>query len=436
MSLLNGVVKGAVYQVKAAKLLIEEDPIKNSVKCRCLYCGDIDTYKVSMLSNGEVHVCKNCQGNLKIGKTYGETMKLNEFVVAQGKVGAKMRCESCNKLFIHSMDLVKSKGYHCPVCGLSKVKDGADKVKKSQSNKTEGDFPKIKPRQKKKAENQDILVGNITSVQTAELRDLSTYKKKGDFIEVDRFMRRSKTGASVQPMVKAQCVKCGQITQFRESQFNEKSKCEKCNKLKDGNKNILNNINWIGYTKNNMEIIGVIKDTDGVLKAKTKCLICESENVIPLVSFIYEKEIICNNCADAKLNMICPLCKKPHINITPRNLYRIREETTYIACDNKRDRVPLTEIAMQHEMQVKLDTIRKRYKGYTLEQRFEGRGEIASILKFEEGYTGTDEQEYHTCMCLEHNKMMVLTDNEIMQYKHEYCAETRMIPYNPKKRPK
>lgn len=428
MSILNGVVKGAVYQVKAAKLLIEENPVKNSVKCRCLYCGDIDTYKVSMLTNSEVHVCKKCQGNLKIGKIYGETIKLNEFVVLQGRVGAKLRCESCNRMFIHDVNLVKSKDYHCPICSPNKQKEFKD-------------TPKIKPKQQKVIENKrkeksSTLVGNIISAQIDEAKDFSCYKKKGDFIEVGKYTRRSKTGMSVQPMIKAQCVKCGQITQFKENNFNENSKCEKCDKLKESNKNILNNINWIGYTKNNMEVIEVVKDTDGVLKVKTKCLICESENVMPLVSFIYEKEIVCNNCADAKLNMICPLCKKPHISITPRNLYRVREETTYLACNNKKDKVPLTEIAMQHEMQVKLDTIRKKYKGYTLEQRFEGRGEIATILKFKEGYIGTNGEEYNTCMCLEHNKMMVLNDNEIMQYKHEYCADTRMIPYNPKKRPK
>lgn len=432
MSILNGVVKGAVYQVKAAKLLIVEDPVKNSVKCKCLYCGDVDTYKVSMLTNSEVHVCKNCQGNLKIGKIYGETIKLNEFVVIQGKVGAKLRCEKCDKMFIHDVNIVKSKDYHCPICISNK---------QVQSVKEDINVSKIKSKQpkleeKKKKEKEDVLVGNIISAQIDEVRDFSSYKKKGDFIEVGKYSRRSKTGMSVQPMVKAQCVKCGQITQFKESQFNENSKCEKCDKLKDSNKNILNNINWIGYIKNNMEVIGVIKDTDGVLKAKIKCLICESESIIPLVSFIYEKEIVCNNCADAKLNMICPLCKKPHINITPRNLYKIREETTYLACNNKKDKVALTEVAMQHEMQVKLDSIRKRYKGYTLEQRFEGRGEIATILKFKEGYIGTNGEEYNTCMCLEHNKMMVLNDNEIMQYKHEYCADTRMIPYNPKKRPK
>ena len=48
---------GQYYRNDCTNLLIMSEPNKNSIQCKCMLCGDVDTYKVSDLKNGTIIGC-------------------------------------------------------------------------------------------------------------------------------------------------------------------------------------------------------------------------------------------------------------------------------------------------------------------------------------------------------------------------------------------
>lgn len=409
---------GTQYNNEEARLIAISEPIKNSIKCKCSICGAEESYKLSDLKEGKVTACKSCKQGIEIGDTIGG-MTVVKHVIACNKFGIQLRCTKCNKLFLHDVATIKSKGYQCPLCKRAE----AQAKKESQL--------KIKPKEtfRKEATKKNLL-GNIASFDREPVLDLSKYRVVGDFIFTGKVMRASATGVSVRELLKGQCMHCGSNTIESENYFSKNEyKCQKCNKINNDRRNIIENTNWVGYVRHNIEIVKTKKNSSGVLMADTKCLACGHEMTIPVVTIISEPELTCIKCGDTPITVECPLCHKNHIKTTLRRLYEKRDSKTMTLCGS--NTVPYSEIALQHETATRLENIRKRYKGYTLEERIPGHDETPAIFKFKENYTGTDGNVYHTCMCEVHNKLMVLTDDEIRSYKHEYCADTRMMPYNP-----
>lgn len=409
---------GTPYNIGGARLVVVREPLKNSIRCKCLICGAEDNYKLSDLKEHKVTACKNCKQDIEVGDTIGG-MTVVKHMVTYNKFGIQMRCNKCNKLFLHDVATIKSKGYRCPACKKAEI----------QSNRESQ--PKIKSKEAfKKEATKKNLVGKIASFDKEPILDLSKYRVVGDFIFTGKVLRTSTTGASVRELLKGQCIHCGGNTIESENYFSKNEyKCKKCNKINSERRNIIENTNWVGYVRHNIEIVKTKKNSNGVLMADTRCLACGHEMTIPVVTIISEPELLCIKCGDTPITVECPLCHKNHIKTVLRRLYERRDPNLVIVCGG--NSVPYSEVTLQHETATRLENIRKRYKGYTLEERIPGHDETPSIFKFKESYTGTDNNVYHTCMCEVHNKLMVLTDDEISNYKHEYCADTRMMPYNP-----
>ena len=409
---------GQYYRNDCTNLLIMSEPNKNSIQCKCMLCGDVDTYKVSDLKNGTIIGCKKCKQGVNIGDTFG-SLTITKFVIRNNAFGAYAKCNKCGKTFAHTINQIKSKGYDCPCCGKKQT------VKKDVPKKIVAKTDK----QVKKS-----LVGYVSNFDSEPELNLSKYTVMGDFIFVGTRAKRSATGAKVTFLERGECRYCGATTVDSKANFSKNEyKCKKCNIINSDKRNIIYNTNWVGYVRHNIEIVKTKKSSDGVLMADTRCLACGHEMTIPVVTVVNEPELTCLKCGDTPVKMICPICKKPHIKSTLRKLYEQREDQLKYMCTTTNETVPASEIVMQHEITTRLDNIRKRYKGYTLKERVPGRDGSPDIFKFEEHYTGTDGEIYHTCMCSVHNKLMVLTDDEIANYKHEFCAEARMIPYKPKK---
>lgn len=417
---------GSSYDIEAAHLVIIEEPFKNSIKCRCRICGAVDNYKLSDLKSSLVTACKTCRQGLSIGDTF-DTMEVKKFTVNNNKFKVYMHCTKCNKIFIHSISQIKSKGYCCPICG-----------NQGESSNTKIEKPKKNIREDKniKEKNKKNILGNIASFENKPELDLTKFKRVGDFIFTGKTMSRSKTGSSLTDKIKGQCIHCGGTTTDTEKNF-EKSeyKCKKCNIINSDKRNIIYNTNWVGYVRHNIEIVKTKKNSDGILMADTRCLACGHEMTIPVVTVVNEPELTCLKCGDTPVKMICPICRKPHIPTTMRKMYEQREDKMGFICKETNETVYASEIIAQHEILNRFDNIRKKYKGkgFNLLERISGHDNTPDIYKFEENYIGTDGLTYHTCMCGTHNKMMVLTDDEIRNYRHEYCADTRMMPYKPNK---
>ena len=370
--------------------------------------------------------CKNCKQGVNIGDKLGG-LEVKGFTVHDNKLKALMHCSSCDRKLVHDIKLITTKGYSCPVCKkLSATQSSTVKTSVETSVKT-------KPTPKN-------LLGNIVAFEGTPEITISKYGMKGDFIFTGTVLRPSRTGRSVSEYIRGQCTHCGGTTTESENYFKKHEyKCQKCNKINSDKRNIIENTNWVGYVRHNIEILKTKKDSNGVLMADTKCLACGHEMTIPVVTIFSEPALTCIKCGDTPIVVECPICNKNHIKTTLRRLYsaRINEDKASkigTMCGNTI--VEYSEILLQHETAMGLERVRKKYKGYTLDERIPGHDETPVIFKFKEGYIGTDGERYSTCMCEVHNKLMVLTDDEIRTYKHEYCADTRMMPYNPNIKPK
>lgn len=452
----NKTYEGQTYtNGSAVKLIAIGEPIKNSIECKCLICGEINSYKISDLKNNNILACKSCRAGLKIGDII-DTLEITGYTTINGKFSCRCACKKCGKEFALQPAVLKQKGFKCRVCN-KEVQANTSTNTSAEPNKPFGlgTTPMIRPRVLAKAVARPAetkpkpveepkspkkapknIVGNLNSFERHP-RISQRYGTIGDFIFVEKEQRATKTGMRVNELLKGQCIHCGCSTLKSEKDFEkDEYKCKKCNKIKEDKRNIIRNGNWVGYIKHNIEVVRTTVDSNGTVIADTKCLACGYEMSLPIVALLTEPDITCLNCGDTKIKMECPLCHKPHITTTLRNLYRVSESARYAPCPNRNEEVPYSEIVLEHESKTRLENIRKKYKGYTLAERIPAHEDVPELFKFQEGYTGTDGERYNTCMCSVHNKLMVLRDDEILAYKHEFCADPRMLPYNPKIKPK
>lgn len=421
---------GTSYNNAGARLTVIDEPTKNSIKCRCNICGAEDTYKVSDLKEGKVLACKTCKQGINIGDIF-DTLTVKGFLVYDGKLRASVHCSVCDKDLAHEIGLIKSKGYKCPICAKSK----SAVAKKTAASVV------IKATDKSKNAPKNII-GSVVGFNEEPQMKMIDPGFRGDFIFNGTVSKPSKTGDKVYKLLRGQCVRCGATTTESENYFiNHEYKCQKCNKINSDRRNIIENTNWVGYVRHNVEIVRTRRNSNGIIEADTKCLACGDEATMPVVTIFSDPDFVCKKCGDTNVTFQCPLCGKNHIKSTLRNMYKARLEDgndktrlTGATCGNRI--ISYSEVLLQHETLTGLDRVRKKYKGYTLDERLQGHDEVPTIFKFKEGYIGTDGERYHTCMCEVHNKLMVLTDEEIRSYRHEYCADTRMMPYNPNTKPK
>ena len=447
---------GMTPQYTTCDMTITKNPVANSVECKCNICGKVDTYKVSMLKNREVVICKSCKGNIELDKVYNGHLKAVGYAVYNKVIVFVVECINCNKKFFFTKEKLLDKKTCCVKCG-TKNNIATDIEAKPEVKK---EVKRIMPRsvarlRKEQEENEKKLKeskisGAIMRAESAPdpLAYKSAYDMKGSFLIRKTANRVSATGARSTEQFTATCMKCGASFKKTKAELNRMNYCcTECESRTRDGRNIFKNINWVGFVKNNLEVVSTVVNSEGGVTCKLKCLTCAKHvddikhamiDNIPLVTLLDEKsEFICPFCADTILKVLCPLCGEAHIKTTTHKMYCNRDTNIGYKCTKIDKVVSREQILIYHETLASLDNLTSKYtNNYTLDCRIEGRGGFATILKFKEGYTGTDGNMYHTCMCAEHHKLLVLNDEEIRTYRHEYCADTRMMPYNPKIKPK
>ena len=435
MSLEIKISKGYIYNKHSVCLKVLENPTNNSIKCKCFVCGAEESYKVSDMKENKIITCKTCANGVKIGNEVNNTFVVERLAYrrkdtfteldANANVPkvlyADIRCKKCNKLYVKTTaDIKDNKVLKCR-CSAGEI------------NRVTAIKPEKEVKEKKISTNKNIS-GYVHSMEDNR-KGFIEYEKRGDFLKTDTTSRVSATGQSVTRIILGTCIHCAGISEIKEKDWNSGNcKCKKCEVLGDNNKNIVKNINWVGHTIRNLKITKTTTGSDGVIKAEVKCLLCDATYTFNLVSVLNENELLCMACADTKILLNCTECGYPSIKTTQRALYRNRAEKTYLVCNNCKKQLELSELRYKHETETKFNSIRKQYRGLTLDKHLSGREGTASLFMFKEGYTGRDGKQYHTCMCEEHNKFLILNDDELLYYKHEFCADTRMQAYRPKKK--
>lgn len=229
------------------------------------------------------------------------------------------------------------------------------------------------------------------------------------------------------------CAICGMIEKFTvNSLLNKDCSCIKCKKISKSKGQPVGSNDWTGFTTKCRRIENTYVNDNNVKMATVKCLLCDETEDIALISVIRDEIQVCDKCASKPLILNCPVCGKNHLKNNLKGLYS--GEKSDIICINKNEKIPKEQLVGEHDSRVRMQYIMKKYRGrYTYQSRQGSNGERAELMKFNEGYTGTDGQFYQSCLCVEHNKFLSLTQDEQGTYTHNYCDNDRMIPYNGKR---
>lgn len=253
-----------------------------------------------------------------------------------------------------------------------------------------------------------------------------------------------------------QCLVCGTVFNVNYNIWKKREKhpnacaCSNCHPKKNYKKeevdrerknlnNLSNNIDYYGMIKNNLMCIDhkYHFNEAKIPVINVKCVICKKESEIYLNSFLNNSPF-CDNCINWKINTSCPKCHKQEVAITVKDLMiaEFKAESTKMNssthCKSCGEEVTYAALKREFTQLIREEIIKEIYKGYTPTELVTTKtGD--EIFKFSDNYVGTNKERYYTCMCLKHNKMMVLTDKEMDTYDHRYCADTRMKGYKQHK---
>lgn len=370
---------------------------KSSALCTCNTCNQSDTYDIVSISGEDAlkQTCKVCGYKYILGTVYDEDLRTH------------------SSLFISDISRFKERPYatlKCTKCG-SEVKTPLSSVDIVAPNGCES--CKIRARYK------------ITNAKFGTIFDIDD-ETSTDYQLVGTYMVLSNTAADNKRRIVAQCTECGNIIDAEFKDFDDfistvEAGCKQCNSFAKQTKNYINNNNWVGYIKHCKKTTDVI-DRGNVKIAVTKCLMCGKVKEIPLTTFVLASKIVCDSCIDKKVVIKCPICNGIHnIELTVRDIYDTDKQAI---CPAKQQRFSMSRCRLAHEHQCKLDYLVQNFPDF--DDYTEINGLIKSNSMF---YKGTDGNKYNTCYCPEHNKMLTLRDDEILEYQHQFCADSRMYGY-------
>jgi hypothetical protein len=398
---------------KVALMVTEILPNKSGPKevmCKCGFCNKLARYNIDDFLDENISQCKVCfEEKRALEKKTG---------YREGKLVG-----DCRILEVGN-DRLKTIKYICMNCG----KKGETSAKKLDNivAKNEG---VCECKKLNKLSSSIGLIDAVGNKRENELNIKRGIKEIKGFKYLDAVCVTTNSRAMA---YKYTCLKCCNNEVFTGEQLlNDRDiNCSQCKHIgKRGNK-IITNLDWVGYTKNCRRITRTFM-VDGVKHCETKCLLCGEKERVELALFLISKTILCNKCSDVEILLRCPDCGKSHIKTTMRKL--IKQTPVKYKCDEKKSFVDKEDLIIEHEFEVERQYIKSKYKGkYNYENRVVGRNGLANLIIFDSTYQGLDGKRYKNCMCIEHNKFLALSNEELNNYCHEYCMDSRVIPYNEK----
>jgi len=388
------------------------------ITCICGKCNRESTYLKKAFINETISACKICskQANKKIDKLKLEPGdKINNVTIDKiDTVGNSIRLQ-----------------FTCNICKKQhKVyKDSADKISKSEIRCNCEDFKKGK-------KQIGLIEGYHTDNEPKLMRKKAAVALKPDNIFQREIPGFRYIGSSVQGVKSVsfsyQCLDCLSIINIPEGRVtagNCDITCKRCKELKDNNSITLTKMDWVGYINNCRRVQRVYTSDSNIKMCEVQCIICGSTEKMPLATFISDQTLICKECSTNILKLRCPICGEAHIKTSIKALYNTNNSG--YTCTTTGKKIDKEDLISDHEFEIEKQYIKSKYSGkYNFARRIKGRNGIANMIVFDSGYTGTNGEFYNNCMCIEHNKFMSLSDSELQKYMHEYCMETRMMPYN------
>lgn len=417
-----------------AKVEGEED----KVVCLCHFCNKESTYLKEDWINDSITECIQCKKLRNKGMAVHKRLKLRsneqigslaleKIVSSVNKVEAVMKCSNCRReVSVSLVDIEKEVNAYAKDNNIQGEETGG-KLSNNQIHSI------LKNLQFCDCMRMDKLKEDIGLIHSVNKSDMPRFRPKANReIKGWLYLGGKVIGAKTTLQV-YQCQSCFTTKMLRDKElYTFDGKCERCEELKQSQSIPLTQMDWVGYTSNCMRVQKIYMK-DGIKMASVQCLICGSTEEIALSTFITDSSLLCSKCGTNKIILRCPICNQPHINTTLKALYSNSLNQTVIKCSNTGEEIDKEDLVCEHEFKLEMAYIKSRYKNiYKFNHRIKGDNNKASLIVFEEGYTGTDGKSYNNCMCTKHNKFLNLTNEEAENYQHEFCIDLRMVAYNIK----
>lgn len=491
-------IKNNKYMNNCAALKILTSGRTNDVECQCLLCGGTDTYKKSDLTSGKLLICKKCKGKVELNKDIpnsdliavaykrllgtqvveGSNISgddIDFFNYGCGDPRPKVVCQ-CKKnkqhrvdYYLYQVNAAIDAGISIP-CSQCEEEKKQLKIQKEQAKiEKNNDKASIKHYGANPFTKESKRTGALTLETDANIQDKPARSNKlangfmiGDLInnwivsnienesrETSISERTGNVRTTIDTNIYLTCIKCGYTIKINANKATREDislrKCKSClyNSNKANDINIFNNVDYVGTVKNDLIVDSVHTDKNGVKYVKAHCMICakhfkdKKKQIfkIPLYEWEFTSTFRCPNCCNEKINVICPSCGKPHFKITRNNLYNeSANRSTFGRCPFDNKNISLAELALYHRELRNIQSCKDIYDDNFETDRTRESSKHVKLLMFKDKYTGTDNQEYFSCLCIKHHKLLSLTNNEIIEYNHEYCSNPLMTAYSSSKK--
>lgn len=185
---------------------------------------------------------------------------------------------------------------------------------------------------------------------------------------------------------------------------------------------------------------------------KLQCMECGEiflNKSIPAIAFI-NTDITCLKCQNKKVTIRCNKCngiiKCNSTYDDGRMKHKVKHDLDRISllkyscngeliCDTCGIKVDPNLVFMKYEQDFINDFVGNKIKGHRLFdiRSIRNKENNSTLMVFSDKYTGTDDLEYRTCMCKQHAKWLVLNEEEMEVYNHEFCGESMMLEYKEAK---
>ena len=421
--------------------------------------------KLRVTSGYESFLERTCDAGIKdtIGdmRIVGAILPINKVVVLTHKIivysSAKkvgkttynptwlLECKYCSNDFT-STELRRTSDYSCPSCSAKRKIEARRDVRKKQQEQ----------HKKQVTMTKRMLDGKYDDfIQNYKL-DLGKSKASKTLVpKIDAFINNNadytlggvdKVGSRyVFHMI---CAICGTPITLSQRDLQKKIKCSCCGGVPTGVRGTYKK-SHVGEVHNQLRIIA---QSDVDFGCSVECQFCGKRVNTDLYSVLHNKlscrcaklqrtltslqSDFCMSCENAKYNQEsqCYECTKG-INVTPFTVFGSATSD----CPNQTKNIH-KEVYDEIRSADKKDSFRGILKLADLKMSDEGNAKKSrllevpntSLLKEEEPYyIGRDGLAYYRCYCWECNKLVILNDTQMNEYKHEQCESitTDIIKY-------
>ena len=367
-------------------LKIIEEPGGNEVKCECVKCGYQDTYSKQALITNQL-LCKNCNNHK--GKVYGDLQIMEQ--LQESKV--KCNCKKCGHTDIYNKQMVIAYKTKCKECGFTgNMKDKTGEVHRGlQIIKELGGSlvicKCIECGYEDEYNKHYVLNSKALCKQCKGDRPYNFIDKTGETYGTLKIIKELGNNK-----VLCSCTICNNKETYTKTYVTGlKTICKFCER-------IVIRVDRTGEIHRNLKVIKEL----GNQRIDCECLKCGHKDEYDKKSFV-DLKASCKNCGlGIKKDRTGEIFAKLEII---KELGGNRVICKCSICDNE-DNYEKSSV-IQGSMRCKKCGIGKGYKGVSVKD--------ITILDF--AYTGRDGQRYYKCICNKCKEELLLTKEEIIEYK-------------------